>query len=80
MIDSVGSGSVDDGNGLGQELFGKSNVFCFDCGVVFLDCVLDAGFLRYVFRVSAFGNENSFLGGFDVRHIILLVQWYSFNV
>lgn len=79
MIYAVGRGSVDNGNGLGEQLLGEGNVFGFDGGVEFLDGVLHAGFLCDVLRILLLGNQHSFFGGFDVGHFILLLRYMSYR-
>ena len=75
MVNSVGCGSVDDGNGLGKELFRKRDVACFDGGIVLLDRVLHAGFLCDVFRIPFLGNQDSLFCGLDVGQYFLLLRY-----
>ena len=59
FVDAVFESAVNDGYGFGKELFCKSNVACFDCCVVFLDCGFNARFLCVVDFVSLIGSDNS---------------------
>ena len=74
VIDAVGRGSVDDGDGLGQELLGKRDGAGFDGGGLLLDRGLHSGLLDPVLSVARFSQQNTLFRRLDIRQTKHLLQ------